>query len=435
MKLFKGFLALVLSLGIVFSSVPYSYADETGELILKLLVKKGVITENELNEIRSEVGKEKKRAERVAPKGLGDKVAKLEDKAEASSWAEKIKLKGDVRFRHEILWDNDTTTGNRERVRARLALKGKVNDKIDAGVRIASGNSSSPTSTNQTLRNTFESKPLWLDWAYINYKPWDWASVKAGAFKNPFMHTELLWDSDVSFAGAVVQVHKNLESEILPPTKIFANIGEFPIDELGASTDDPWLFVYQGGYKSKITKDLSFDLAGTYYQYVNVMGWDVDNATGGNTLDLDGVQLGKDFNIIDITSKITLKDPFKQIGIKNVAIPALILYDDVAVNVDGSDKNWAYMLGAKIGHPKVNDKGKWSADFNYRYIQADAQLDAFPDADFHGGTNAEGVNLILKYGLLKNTVLAAEWYYTEAIDSAVNDDYDSRLQLDAVVKF
>ena len=35
---------LMLSAGIIFTSIPNLYADETSEIILRLLVKKGIIT-------------------------------------------------------------------------------------------------------------------------------------------------------------------------------------------------------------------------------------------------------------------------------------------------------------------------------------------------------------------------------------------------------
>ena len=360
MQLAKKVLALALCIGIVFGSVPNVFADETSELILKILVKKGIITEQEVNAMKAELGREKKVAEKAAPKGLVDRVEKLETAKKASDWAERIKFKGDFRYRHEILWDNDSTTRNRERVRARLEALAKVNEQVDVGLRIVSGNDQTPTSTNQTLRNTFENKPVWLDWAYLNYKPWEWMNVKGGMFKNPFMHTELLWDSDVSFSGVVTQLTHDLECKYLPPTELFANIGEFPIDELAGTVDDPWLLAYQGGFKTKPAEDLKWAFAVAYYQYVNEMGWMVNHATGGNTLDVDGLHLGRDFNLIDLVTAITINEPFGIFGISEGNIPALILKGDAVMNLDGADQNMGWLASATIGHPKVKNSGQWS---------------------------------------------------------------------------
>ena len=111
----------------------------------------------------------------------------------------------------------------------------------------------------------------------------------------------------------------------------------------------------------------------------------------------------------------------------------MVLYGDTAINVSVGDIG--LLGGFKIGHKKVKQWPHWSLAYNYRYIDGDAQLDAFPDADFHNGTNAQGHNVIAQVGLLKNTSLAAEWYHTRNLESVSDDDYDNRLQLDTKVKF
>lgn len=55
MKLLKLSLTLILCVGIVFISIPNVHADETSELLLKLLVKKGIVTQKEADELRAEV--------------------------------------------------------------------------------------------------------------------------------------------------------------------------------------------------------------------------------------------------------------------------------------------------------------------------------------------------------------------------------------------
>jgi hypothetical protein len=47
---------------------------------------------------------------------------------------------------------------------------------------------------------------------------------------------------------------------------------------------------------------------------------------------------------------------------------------------------------------------------NYKYLEADAVVDAFTDSDFHlGGTNAKGWILGVDIGLAKNYWIAAKW--------------------------
>jgi len=78
-------------------SVPtVSYADDTSEVILKLLVKKGIVTQQEVDEMKVEVAKASIKAE--APKTLEDRVANVEkdilSKVGLDKLSSRLKLKG-----------------------------------------------------------------------------------------------------------------------------------------------------------------------------------------------------------------------------------------------------------------------------------------------------------------------------------------------------
>ena len=58
----------------------------------------------------------------------------------------------------------------------------------------------------------------------------------------------------------------------------------------------------------------------------------------------------------------------------------------------------------------------WQLSLAYRYLEADATVDAFTDSDFHlGGTNNKGFILGAQYGLGKNTWLSARWMSSNEI--------------------
>jgi hypothetical protein len=72
-----------------------------------------------------------------------------------------------------------------------------------------------------------------------------------------------------------------------------------------------------------------------------------------------------------------------------------------------------------VGVPKIQRAGEWQASVAYKYVEADAVLDALTDQDFHlGGTNAKGFVLGGSYGLDKNTWLTLRWLSTDQIDGA-----------------
>lgn len=92
MWLIKSSLAIAVSIGIVFSSIPNVYADETSKLILKLLIKKGIITQKEIDEIEAEIAKEKEEKPPIA------KIAEALVPGYAKQG--KIKFKGYVQARY-----------------------------------------------------------------------------------------------------------------------------------------------------------------------------------------------------------------------------------------------------------------------------------------------------------------------------------------------
>jgi hypothetical protein len=70
-----------------------------------------------------------------------------------------------------------------------------------------------------------------------------------------------------------------------------------------------------------------------------------------------------------------------------------------------------------VGHPAMQEFGQWKAYLNYRYLGADAVVDAFTDSDFHlGGTNAKGWIAGTDFGLSKNFWLGLRWLTANEIN-------------------
>jgi hypothetical protein len=240
-------------------------------------------------------------------------------------WAQRIRFYGDMRVRYDgsyfpsgngpyenfnaintgspFLEDNPNlknpyfppsydTTQNRQRYRfrARLGLDADIYNGFSAGLRIASGENSSPVSTNQSFGasgGNFSKYALWLDRAYLRYQAWgDDLVVTGGRFDNPFWSpTDLVWYKDIGFDGLAVQGKYQLTEAITP----FAVAGAFPIynTDLNAGVNlettgvgvptkfastDKWLFGGQAGFASRFNPDLDLRLAVAYYDFDGVQG-------------------------------------------------------------------------------------------------------------------------------------------------------------------
>ena len=159
----------------------------------------------------------------VQPQGLEARVARAEEQAKKASDTISKQLgsmtfSGDLRFRYESFYgqqnalasgDNPAALGNplttrqRLRLRARLAVRGKIGDEFDWGLRLTTGSFADMISTNMTLTDFYTRKPFALDQAYFNYHPkaLPGFQLQAGKFDTPWTRTELTWDNDISVEG------------------------------------------------------------------------------------------------------------------------------------------------------------------------------------------------------------------------------------------
>ena len=344
-------------------------------------------------------------------------------------WLEKIKISGDFRYRHEHI-DSDTLTSrnvgrDRHRIRARLMLTSVINDEWGVGFRIATGDTSSATSTNQDLDDGFVSKDLWLDLAYFDFHP---ASISGlnmygGKIKNPFLRVgsnQVVWDSDVTLEGIAATYQKPLGET----NTLNLAAGGFWVDEEAANVDTSmW------GVQAYIKHDIGnpdYILGGvSYWDYMNINGQDLGTAARGNTFVTGTNNYAYDYNILEL---------FAEYGTKVSGLPVAIFGSWVDNLGCSSSDDTAWVLGFKLN--KAKDPGSWQFSYNYRNIEADAVLGALNDGDFTGGgTDGRGHTLNFGYQVAKNTLAALTFFQNEGISASKNVDDYQKLHADLVFKF
>ena len=129
-----------------------------------------------------------------------------------------IRFSGDIRLRSESFFGlsnnlasganpaalgNELSPRHRMRVRARLAMRGSIGDEFDWGLRFATGSFADNISTNQTLTDFYNRKPVGLDQAFVTYKPKAAPGLRlqGGKFEPPWSFTELTIDNDLMVEG------------------------------------------------------------------------------------------------------------------------------------------------------------------------------------------------------------------------------------------
>ena len=146
---------------------------------------------------------------------VDDRLKKVESAVSALG---NIRFSGDIRLRSESIFGqsnsltagsnplvlgNELTPRHRMRLRARLQMRGIVNEEFEWGLRFATGSFADNISTNQTFTDFFNRKPFGLDQAFITYKPKKLPGlrVQGGRFEPPWQFTEMTIDADLMVDG------------------------------------------------------------------------------------------------------------------------------------------------------------------------------------------------------------------------------------------
>ena len=434
MKVLKIFLVLMVSVGVFVLASPNLYADETSEVILRLLIKKGIISQKEVDAIKAEVAE----SEPQLPQTITERVAKLEQKqGSLPAWIENTKLKGDFRLRNEYIEIDPGSNTNRQRIRLRVGLETKLSDMLKVAFGVATGSSDTPTSTNQTLEKEFQSKNIWLDYAYVNYAPFDWLNLTGGKFKSPFFHSDLLWDSDIRFDGFAAGFNRQLNPLADNPTSVYLTAGYFPIDDANSTGDDIYLLATQLGTKSKFADYAKLETGVAFYNFHGLKGVtaaSLSEERGTNTYNgtyasgSTTATLANDFQVISPGVKLSFQDIFGLID-----TPWGVL-GEYAANTDASSNDQGWRVGLWLGKSKAKHKGDWKLIGQYSRLEKDVFFDVFPDSDFNNaGTDGKGWEVIFDYVLTDNTIFSMDYYNTESVSGANADQ--QILQTDLIFKF
>ncbi len=442
------------------AAIGSSARAQSADALLDLLIKKGVITQREANEVREQLDQQ------------AAQTVELYNKTKVSSWLDSLTFSGDLRLRSEY-FDFETIPGTdmklapdrwRFRYRLRLAVEAKFVEWATINVRLASGEGgtsatgSDPVSTNHSFTDTFRKKGIYIDVASVTIQPpdWDYGKLIAGKMDIPMWQPRFsspqVYDYDLTPEGVAEQLQWKFGSPAgAGRYRLFANAGQFSVKEFAANSNDAYMFDNQAGIEARFGKDvkapkLKLTAVGGYYftRSLDQVTF-VDSPNRGNGISTNGTYLA-DFDVVygrgeaawnisprpflGTPATITINGEYD----KNLSST----YQDLPDNLT---EGWT----AQIAFGDFKKKGQWALAYQYKHLDANAVWDAITDSDWGtGGTDRKG-------HVIKAIYLPQDWwqfsftaFITEKISDLANSGHNTvgfvgedllRLQMDSMLKF
>jgi hypothetical protein len=173
--------------------------------LLDALVRKGILTNKEAEQIQAEAIKE----------SAGVSAGKIQ----VGDWVKELKLSGDLRIRNQ--WDERTpmvltnrklgpqdTHIQRDRWRFRLRLNAdfKLAGNFFGGVQLATSDNRASDTKNATYTGGYDNYNIFISRAFLGWSPQPGLTFVAGKQANPFYTTDLIYDPEVDPTGLVERI-------------------------------------------------------------------------------------------------------------------------------------------------------------------------------------------------------------------------------------
>ena len=215
--------------------------------------------------------------------------------------------------------------------------------------------------------------------------------------------SQLTWDSDINPQGGAVKITQPIMDEF----DGFLNGGIFLLNEDKTKTRiNPYMTFIQPGVDMHLDPNLTFKVAGIYYNYQNLQGFPAASVSGSKSTNTKTAAGNLKYNYDSIGAT-------GEIGYANIGfIPYAGIFGEYLHNLDGAvEDSESYLGGVLVGAKKVKESGDWQVSYDYRRVERDAVPDFLPDSDFYGGsTGVLGHHVSATYGLLKNFSFGLNWF-------------------------
>jgi len=347
----------------------------------------------------------------------------------AQKKADKLKIYGDVRFRTELDRDSKKTNGDmradrdRFRFRFRFGVKYALNENLEFGGRIRTGNPDNAQSPHVTIGDGFNSKDLSVDKAYIKYKKngfYIWAGKNS---MNMWEPDEMLWDGDVNPEGIALGNKFKLGDN----SKLAMNAGYFILNNdhgLDGTTD-------------KQTFGMHSNAAFGQLKFCTKLGDNKLIIAPGMLRAYTEKLVGINYQIFSTFLQFKMKNGF------NVNFDYFMNMEDYKDKVDPKMEDQKTGISFTAGYAFSK---KFSAKVSYAQIQKYAVIDMYAQDDWvrwgnstmTRSSNFGGFGVVLKYKLAKNFNTQLKFWNVEGLTKSTGDtalETGTRIRWDFNIKF
>jgi hypothetical protein len=374
----------LMALGIAGSLGATAFANDSA--LIDALVKKGVLKNKEAEQIRAE-------AARSSHQGSGSKLS-------LDSSVKSLTLSGDIRARYNYSSatgaDPDAGTGpgnisstskdnNHETfydLRLRINADYKVSDDFYAGFGLRTQRDGRNDNTLMGANDRNADLGIGIYRAFLGWNPVEGVSLVAGAQKNPFYTTDLVWDADINPVGfsQKIDLHKTLGVSGIDLSLVS---GQFVVRDneeyQPASNENRDAFLWQTQLVAGI------DLGGA--NLTIAPGYLATNGASDGIHNAAGVDYSNDVQVLlipgDISGEVAgVKAKFEWDFAYNFAGKDRSKFYS-GVDPSRSSDKLAWLLGVRLGENKK--KGDLSAQVNYRQTGAGALPNNLSDNEFGFG--------------------------------------------------
>jgi hypothetical protein len=416
---------------------------QSADALVDKLVQKGILSVKEANDLKEEADK--------------NFTTSYQIKSGMPDWVTALRFNGDLRLRYDGIYgpNSELIDRNRMRYRFRFGATAVLRDDFEVGFRLSSGEAArggsgiDPISGNASFEDNGSRKLIGIDLVYAKWTPIQTPDITlnlaGGKMENPFVVSDIMFDSDYNPEGLAAQLSYTINDKHIARF----NAGGFVLDELSASSGDPYLLGAQARLDStwNLQWQSSFGIGA-----MAISGRDglntgnVPDQNRGNTRD-GGGNLVNDYNPLLADASVTYNvESFPTyVGTFPIRLGGEFLHNPGA----DSDNN-AFAAGVAFG--KASKRGTWELIYRYKYLEADSWYEEFVDSDtgafyeaapvggrsgYGAGTNLRGHWIRAAWAPYDSFVFSATCYLFELINEVPpgSESETMRLQVDAMWKF